>query len=138
MRTFRTLLAAATAVAAVAAGCREDPGPPEALPTPSAGSVSAQPGRPPVVWLSAQAHEVGADHLIVVERDGPQVRLARLAGDATRFFESREGAWRRMADPDVELIEVGTPLCVESLLDGTTWLALRVFVGAACGPTGGE
>jgi hypothetical protein len=92
------------------------------------------PGQPPVVWVTAQSEEVADDHLLVVERSGALIRLERLAGDATRFFEQQDGDWVRMPTGDVELIEVGTPVCVESLLDGETFLALRVFVGAACAP----
>jgi hypothetical protein len=39
-----------------------------------------------------------------------------------------------MTPDDIQLIDVGTPVCVESLLDRNHYLAIRVFVGAACGP----
>ena len=39
-----------------------------------------------------------------------------------------------MPEADALLVKEGTAICVESLLDGRRLLALRVFVGAACGP----
>ena len=71
---------------------------------------------------------------VVVENEGPRVRLRRLSGDATSFFGPEGEGWRRMAEEEVRAVEPGTPVCVESLLDGQTYLAIRVFVGAACGP----
>jgi hypothetical protein len=127
-------LAALALVAVILAGCGDDGDPAEALPTPSVGRATVVRGQPPVVWLSAQTEEVAGDHLVVVEPSGSRIRLERLSGDATTFLSVRDGEWHGMADPDVELIEVGTPLCIESLLDATTYLALRVFVGAVCGP----
>jgi hypothetical protein len=134
-RPGRALLPVVLA-AALAAACSDEPGERIALPTPFVGRATVVPGQPPVVWLAAQTEEVETDHLIVVEPGGSRVRLERLSADATRFFSLRDDAWRRMSTAEVELIEVGTPVCVESLLDETTFLALRVFIGAACGPAG--
>jgi hypothetical protein len=107
---------------------------PEELPRPSVGPATPVAGQPPVIWVAGQVEEVSGDRVVVVEPDGPRVRLQRLAGGATRFFGLRDGAWRRLEPTDIELIEVGTPMCVEVFLDDRAYLALRVFVGAACGP----
>jgi len=70
----------------------------------------------------------------MVEDGGSRVLIRRLAEGATRFFVMKDGRFERLDEVDAQLIEVGTPLCVESLLDGRELLALRVFIGAACGP----
>lgn len=132
---LRRALAPLALVTALLAACSDDPAEPTQLPTPVVGRATVVPGQPPVVWLAAQTEEVTGDRLIVVEPAGSRIRLERLSGGATRFFSLQDNTWRRMSVADVELIEVGTPLCVESLLDGETYLALRVFVGAACGPS---
>jgi hypothetical protein len=106
----------------------------EKLAGPSVGPATPVAGQPPVVWVAGQMEEVSGARVVLVEPDGPRVRLQRLAGGATRFFGLRDGAWRRMEHADIELIEAGTPLCVEVFLDDRAYLALRVFVGAACGP----
>jgi hypothetical protein len=122
-------------VALAGAACGGDPvGQAAELPGPSVGPATAGAGRPPVVWMAGQMEEVSRAQVVLVEPDGPRVRLQRLAGGATRFFRLQDGAWRRMENTDVDLIEAGTPMCVEVFLDERAYLALRVFVGAACGP----
>jgi hypothetical protein len=106
----------------------------EELAGPSVGPATPVAGQPPVVWVAGQMEEVSGARVVLVEPDGPRVRLQRLAGGATRFFGLQDGGWRRMEHADIELIEAGTPLCVEVFLDDRAYLALRVFVGAACGP----
>jgi hypothetical protein len=119
---------------AVGACGGDDEDRPEELPRPSIGPATPVAGQPPVIWVAGQVEEVSGDRVVVVEPEGPRVRLQRLAGGATRFFGLRDGAWRRLQRTDIELIEVGTPMCVEVFLDDPAYLALRVFVGAACGP----
>jgi hypothetical protein len=104
------------------------------LPRPSAVPASVVPGQPPVVWVSGQSSVVTTSRLTVVEPGGSRAIVRRLSRGATKFFVLHEGRFEHMAEDDALLIEVGTPMCVESLLDGRRLLALRVFVGAACGP----
>ena len=87
-----------------------------------------------MVWISGQSANVSGSRLTVIGRGGARAVIHRLAGGATKFFVLHEGRFERMSEDDALLIEVGTPMCVESLLDGRSLLALRVFVGAACGP----
>jgi hypothetical protein len=87
-----------------------------------------------VVWVSGQSDHVSGSRLTVVTGGGALTVIHRLAEGATRFFVWKDGLYERLDEADAGLIEVGTPLCVESLLDGRTLLALRVFLGAACGP----
>jgi len=87
-----------------------------------------------VVWVSGQSEHVSESRLTVVGAGGSRVVIHRLAEGATRFFVRKHGRYERLDETDAGLIEVGTPLCVESLLDGRSLLALRVFIGAACGP----
>jgi len=92
------------------------------------------PGQAPVVWVSGQSERVTGSRLSIVEDGGSPVAIRRLSEGATRFFVMKDGRYERLDETDALLIEVGTPLCVESLLDGRDLLALRVFIGAACGP----
>ena len=135
MRALRRALGPLLAAAAVAGvACDQEPSTPVVLPRPSVGRASPVPGQPPVVWLAAQAETVTSERIVAIEPEGPRIRLQRLAGDATKFFVLDDDGWTRLPAEDAELIEVGTPLCIEALLDGKTYLALRVFVGGACGP----
>ena len=104
------------------------------LPHASKGPAKVVPGQAPVVWVSGQSDRVSGSRLTVVTGGGALTVIHRLAEGATRFFVWKDGRYERLDEADAGLIEVGTPLCVESLLDGRTLLALRVFLGAACGP----
>ncbi len=104
------------------------------LPTPSTGPASTVPGQPPVVWVSGQTATVTSHRVNVVEQPGTRLSIRRLAEGATKFFRQDSGQWVLMSADDVQLIDVGSPVCVESLLDRNHYLAIRVFVGAACGP----
>ena len=66
------------------------------------------------------------------EAFGSVVKLQRLGQGATTFFEVSGGRWAEV--PDGATIEAGQLACVETLLNGPTLLALRVFLGASCGP----
>jgi hypothetical protein len=83
--------------------------------------------------VAGELTEVTADRLELKEAFGSEVTLRRLGGNATSFFHVRQGTWRR-ADPRTAA-KAGTEACVETLMDGQTLLALRVFLGAECGPT---
>jgi hypothetical protein len=104
------------------------------LPTPSIGPATTVPDQPPVVWVSGQTATVTPHRINLVEQPGSRLSIRRLAEGATKFFRQDSDRWVLMAPDDVELIDVGTPVCVESLLDRNHYLAIRVFVGAACGP----
>ncbi|MFL5796993.1 MAG: hypothetical protein ACJ77A_03550 [Actinomycetota bacterium] len=106
----------------------------ETLPRPSSGIASIVPGQPPVVWISGQSADISASRLTVIGRGGSRAVVRRLSRGATKFFVLHEGRFERMAEDDALLVEAGTAMCVESLLDGRSLIALRVFVGAACGP----
>ena len=76
--------------------------------------------------------EVTADRLELREGSGQVVTLQRLRHGATAFFRPSGGRWIRVA-PETAL-EPGDVACVEILMDGESLLALRVFLGAGCGP----
>jgi hypothetical protein len=123
-------------VAAALSACSDDPKPPpvEQLPHPSTGAPTVVPGQAPVVWVSGQSATVSTAKLTVVETGGSRAVVHRLSEGATRFFVLHTGRFEAMPEADALLVRQGTPMCVESLLDGKRLLALRVFVGAACGP----
>lgn len=102
------------------------------LPPPTAGQ-SLGPDQPPVIWLAGTVLAVTTDRLELREGSGSIVTLLRLGQGATAFFRVSENRWVRL--PPQEGIERGELACVEALLDGSSLLALRVFLGAGCGPT---
>jgi hypothetical protein len=85
------------------------------------------------VWVGGELTGLKPGRLELKEAFGSVVTLRRLGGDATSFFRVSGGTWQR-ADPKTEA-KVGTKACVETLMDGRTLLALRVFLGADCGPS---
>ncbi|HEY1331369.1 MAG TPA: hypothetical protein VGH10_07845 [Actinomycetota bacterium] len=72
------------------------------------------------------------DEIRVRETAGPEVATTRLAEGATTFYEAAAGAWQRLDSR--ASVRTGGPVCVETLMDGSNLLALRVFLGATCGP----
>jgi hypothetical protein len=113
----------------------EAPGRP--LPTISQNEPGA--GDPPVVWIGGILEVVEQGQLAVREGSqgqGPRIRLERLAQGATDFYRLETGGWRELSPDEADLIQVGDRVCVEALLDGRTFLALRVFLGSSCGPSG--
>jgi hypothetical protein len=121
--------------AVVLAGCSQPAPPPvEQLPRPSAGVPSVVPSQEPLVWVSGQSVKVSPSRLAIVENGGSKAIVYRLAAGTTKFFVLHQGRFESMPDAEALLVRTGTPICVESLLDGRRLLALRVFVGAACGP----
>jgi hypothetical protein len=104
------------------------------LPGPSTGTPRVVHGRAAVVWISGQLEAVGPRTVILVEPAGARVALRRLAEGATRFFRRSEGSWASLGADAVSGIGAGTPVCTEALRDRGIFLAIRVFVGAVCGP----
>jgi hypothetical protein len=110
-------------------------------PDPADGPVvtrsEAAPGSPPLVWLDGTLEQIEARSLAVREgQDGPVVELDRAAAGATRFFRLDGEEWSSVPEEGIGAEATGQRACVEALLDERTLLALRVFLGAGCGPTG--
>lgn len=85
------------------------------------------------MWVGGTVDDVSADGITIREAAGPTVTMTRLAEGATSFFRAAGGAWHRLAAQ--AQVPTGGPACVETLMDGQNLLALRVFLGAECGPS---
>jgi hypothetical protein len=92
------------------------------------------PGDPPVVWLDGTLAEVTDSQLSVQEGRGPSISVERFAAGATRFLRLDEDRWLELTEAEAAAVQAGQQACVEALLDGRNFLALRVFLGAGCGP----
>ena len=108
-----------------------------AEPASKAGSVDIPenepgPGDPPLVWLEGELQEIGETELVVQDGDADPIAVQRFAGRATRFFRLAGGEWREL--DETTGLEPGDHACVEALLDGDAFLAVRVFLGSECGP----
>jgi hypothetical protein len=101
-------------------------------PIPSISSQPSSPNEPPIVWVGGTLTDATQQRLVVQDALGSSIRLLRLAGGATVFYRVQGSRWQRV--PDAEPIPTGGPACVETLMDGSNLLALRVFLGATCGP----
>jgi hypothetical protein len=101
--------------------------PPPATPRQSLGTDS-----PPVVWLGGTIERVVDADVRLQEDDGSVVALQRLGAGATRFFRVSGGAWAELATQSH--VAAGQRACVETLMDGTNLVAIRVFLGSGCGP----
>lgn len=132
-------LSALFAALLLAAGCAsEEPvgeSTPAGRPLPSVERHEPGPGDPPVIWVAGTVERIGKGEIAVRQGAGPRVALVRLAEGATRFFGLEGDAWLELSSDDVALVEVGTAACVEAVADAGTFLALRVFLGASCGPS---
>lgn len=102
-------------------------------PPPPTASQSLGPDQPPVIWLGGTVEAVTTDRLELREGSGSIVTLLRLGQGATTFFRVSGDRWVRL--PRQVGLESVERACVEALLDGSSLLALRVFLGAGCGPT---
>ncbi|MGH2723861.1 MAG: hypothetical protein ACRDI0_06280 [Actinomycetota bacterium] len=92
------------------------------------------PDDPPVVWLDGDLREVSTDRVTIRKGRGPQIRLQRLSEGATSFLRHTGGEWRSLTGDEIAALGAGERACVETLLDGRVFLALRVFIGVDCGP----
>jgi hypothetical protein len=92
------------------------------------------PGDPPVVWVDGTLDEASDNALVVREGQGPRIDVERFAGGATTFYTRNDKSWTEVGEPAAEDLPVGEEVCVEALLDEGRFLALRVFLGADCGP----
>jgi len=107
---------------------------PSTLPAiPSSSGRNLGPNQPPIVWIGGRLTESRADRLELKESFGSVVTLRLLGGNASAFFRVSGGAWQA-ADPRA-VVTAGAKACVETLMNGRTLLALRVFLGADCGPS---
>ena len=105
---------------------------PTHLPPLPAESAKGGPGQPPIVWVGGTLAEVTEIRIVVQEALGASVTLKRLGKSATAFYRANLVGWGRL--PADARIGTGEEACVETALDGRNLLALRVFLGAACGP----
>jgi hypothetical protein len=102
---------------------------------PAVPQVQPEPGGPPVVWVAGTLEKVTDPLLTIREGQGDSIELHRLSAGASRFLRVRNGRWRELSEQETDEIRAGERACAEALLDGTTFVALRVFLGATgCGP----
>jgi hypothetical protein len=92
------------------------------------------PGDPPVVWLDGTLESITDADLALRDGQGPRIPIERFAAGATAFLRRDGAGWRELSEDEIGALEAGTQACVETLLDGGTFLALRVFLAADCGP----
>jgi hypothetical protein len=97
-------------------------------------NLPGSPTDPPVVWLEGVIEELDASSLALREGEGPTIDIRRFEEGATDFLRLVNGTWREVPDGEVEGVAAGGQACVETLLDGRTFFALRIFLGARCGP----
>jgi hypothetical protein len=139
MRLPRLLALFAAALALVAVACRPSEPSARGRTLPTVSQNEPGPGDPPVVWIAGTLEVLEQGHLAVREGsrgEGPRIRLERLAEGATDFYRLEGDGWRELSTEEVDLLDVGDRTCVEALLDGRTFLALRVFLDSSCGPSG--
>jgi hypothetical protein len=133
---FGHVLALGTMAGVALAGCSK-PGTTASVhripPAPSPPVRSVEPGQPPTIWIGGTLSDVASASLSIREPTGAEVTVRRLAAGATAFFQVANGSWHRLA-PQAQ-VSAGRQACVEVLMDGANLLALRVFLGAACGPS---
>lgn len=91
-------------------------------------------GDPPLVWIDGELEELGEDSLVLAEGEGPRIVVERFAGEATRFFRPSGDTWRQLPQEEVAGVPTGESACVEALVDGEAFLAIRVFLERLCGP----
>lgn len=106
---------------------------------PTAGSppvsrTEPRPGDPPLIWVDGSLEDVGETQLLLREGEGPTVTVERFAGHATRFFRPDGDEWRELAEDEIAAIVTGEDACIEALVDGEAFLAIRVFLERTCAP----
>jgi hypothetical protein len=134
---FRAVLLIAGAAAAAVTVDRlvVNPAAPTLSEAPGVARSDPAPGSPPLVWLDGTLEQIGQGSLAIREGEGPRVDLERAAAGGTRFFRLDGDRWAVLSEEDAEAVDAGQRVCVEALLDGRNLLALRVFLGAGCGPS---
>jgi hypothetical protein len=85
----------------------------------------------PTVWAGGTLTDVTGDRLELREDSG-SVTVQRLAPGATGIFRVSGGTWARL-DATAQ-VPVGGEACIEAAMSEGKLLALRVFLGAPCGP----
>ncbi len=105
----------------------------EASPPPVPQSAPG-PGDPPVVWIDGTLEEVSDSQIAMRDGAGPRVEVERLGQGATSFLALAGSEWTELTEDQVADLDTGGAACVEALLDGQTFLAIRVFLGVGCGP----
>jgi len=93
---------------------------------------SLAPSEPPLVWIGGTLFEVAVGRLQIRDSLGSLITVRRLGAGATAFFKVSANRWERLSD--AAEIRTGGHVCVQTLMDGSNLLALRVFLGATCGP----
>jgi hypothetical protein len=131
-RPVHLVAVAGLAAVALAACPHSGAGPGRFPPPPPTPKQNLGANQPPVIWIGGTLTAVRPDHLDVREPAGSLVHLGRLAGTATSFFRIAGRAWSRL--DGAAGVRPGRPVCVETLVDGESFFALRVFLGAGCGP----
>jgi hypothetical protein len=102
---------------------------------PSVSQVQPQPGGPPVVWVAGTLERVAETSLTIRGGEGASIQLHRLAPGASKFLRVKGGQWAELSEKETDRIRTGEQACAEALLDGTTFVALRIFLGVpGCGP----
>lgn len=101
-------------------------------PVPSEPPGTVGRSEPPLVWIGGTLTGLTFDRMEIREGLGQLVTIRRLGEGTTRFFQVQGGRWVQLGAG--ANIPSGGALCVETLNDGNTLLALRVFLGATCGP----
>lgn len=92
------------------------------------------PGDPPVVWLDGDLDRIGESELLLQVGQNRRIRVERFAAGATRFLRLDDEGWVELTAEEIAALRPGKRACLETLLDGRTFLAVRVFLSAACGP----
>ena len=93
-------------------------------------------GQPPIAWVSGVLQEIGDERVTVRDASETLIAMQRLTGGATRFLSADGDGWRELSEDETATVGVGVDVCAEVLLDGSNFVALRVFLDASCGPTG--
>ena len=131
--------AAVTAAAAtlLVAGCSPTTPTPagggEGVPRPPPLPISTQSGGGlPIVWVGGTLGDVSSERLEIHEDSGSLVTVERLGAGATAFFGLSAGGWTQLEG--AAQVAVGGEVCIQSAMTGGKLLALRVFLGATCGP----
>ena len=85
-----------------------------------------------MVWLGGRIGSVDANRITLREDDGSVVSLQRLAKGATGFFRVSGDHWTRLSQSSP--VSPDQAACIETLMDRTNLVAIRVFLDSGCGP----